>query len=161
MSELELNGGVAFAFTVVAGRTQVYARFLSGGEIRRQRRTRVFVVLTDAEIGSEEDKASKAYNRAELRAIRRKLEGASAALAAGGYIRQPGGGSDVFGYIRQPGGGSYVFGPAGYGCEGSPEYVFTGQVTADRSLGERWGMAAPRSEMSRTLVSDPVEVWIW
>jgi hypothetical protein len=94
----KLDDTVAFAFTTVEGRQEVLGLLHDARDLRRERKSRAYVAITEAELGvprplygstrgdgSDEDKAWAAYNRQELLAMRAKLGTATSVLQAAGY----------------------------------------------------------------------------
>lgn len=148
----KLDDGVAFAFTTLAGRHEVHARYFTPEELyrNRDRKTRAYVDIDPADVpmdhppygsvrgdGSDEDRAWRAFNRAETAAMRLKLSRVTAVLEAAGGMP-----ADAAWHFSRK---------AGCSCGCSPGFVLDGQVKAD---GPRFRY---RDEDWRPV---PVEVWV-
>jgi hypothetical protein len=146
-----IDENVAFMFTTVAGRQEVTARFMSRDELRKThggRYTRAYVSIRDVELGDhppysmrgddpENDKAWRAYNRAELNAMKLKLSRVSAVLEL------------AFG--KEPGAAWSFSRKAGCSCPCSPGFILRGHRIRVERL--------PYAGATRTN-RVPVDIWV-
>lgn len=139
------------AFTTVAGRHHVMARFMRPEDLYRThsgRKTRAYVTVTESEVamprppygsargdGSEEDRLWRLYNRWELKAMRLKLSRVTRVLEVLTGLQIP---TEHWHFSRK----------AGCSCPCSPGFILDGQVKleAHRAMG--------------TWRNTPVDIWV-
>ena len=138
-----LRDHIAFAFTTVATRTEVFATYMTPDELRKThggRKTRIFVDIDESDVpmprppygstkgdGSEEDKLWTLYNRWELKAMKLRFSRVRSTLEMF-FGLAPG---SKLGFSRKAGCGM---------CPCSPGFILQGQVRYNQV---RWGSDFP------------------